>query len=598
MSTTYAGFTGVPGGMNSGLDPLLLKPTEFVSGINLSVRGGFASTRGGFIIEKDHSDVSGAFRGADTWRLNSGDWQVLVIGDTVVIYDVDNGTRYTFPGMFTVSSSWCFFEQADRWMVIQSGGDRPAVFEILGGVPSLYGRDPTAVCLVQATVMQYLHGRLFMVPVQVPALTPDPTASPTAVPDPDPAAGDGRLVFCAADVRDNLNPEYLFRMTEHRTVATGGVFNLPAEFGFIEGLSELRGAATGTGVGPLLVFAREGVSAFDVSVPRSEWLTTSIGQVLFRGAGTRSSRSIVPINDDVGYIDVDGQVRFLRYDKTDLSGAGGVLYNTPRSNEMRYWIEQGDPQYLGEVSSTFVDNRFFWTLIGDSDKTYAAVGVLDTIPAYTMAAQEPPAYYGVWTGFDFHQVVSARKAQKYRLFAYARKAAGGVVFLRYDDDTTLDPLSTPIVASLTTKTFDFALDRVATATSIKRLDYCEFWLQDITRNTTVSVYYRLAGYSTWTLMGTKAISVPSGPPQSRRQLKISLDQSTTDCNTVTNKPVFVGDRFQFLIRIQGSCMLEAFRAVATVVSEEEPDICDTDNSNGLEYPVDTLAPDFDYEVAL
>jgi len=312
--------------MNSGLNPLSLKATEFARGNNVSVRNGFVETRGGYVQEFDLTSFGAGFRGAEILRLNGGDWFVAVIGTAVIFYSFDLGTSYSFGGVFPAGTGWCYFEQADRWIVIQSGVDRPAVYEINAlNVPFLYGRNPNAVSLVKATVMQYLHGRLFMVPVNVPSLNPDSTALPYAIPDDDLAAGPGRVTFCAADVRDNLNPEYLFLMSEHRIVAQGGVLTLPAESGFIEGMAELRGAATGTGVGPLIVFGREVVNAFDVAIPRPQWFSTNIGQVLFRGAGTKSSRGIVPVNDDLVYLDTEGQVRFMRYDKSQLAGSGGVL---------------------------------------------------------------------------------------------------------------------------------------------------------------------------------------------------------------------------------------------------------------------------------
>ena len=596
MAQTFAGFFGLPNGMNSGVDAKLLRPTEFARGNNVSVRGGFVETRGGFVSEYE---CGTGFRGGKVWRLNSGDRIVFVMNQDVVVYDPNAGTATTLAGQFTAGTSWCFFEQADRWMVIQNGIDRPTVLDMdATDTPIVFGTIPPEVCLVKATVMQYLHQRLFMVPVNVPSLTPDPTAFPNDIPIDDPAAGPGELTFCAADVRDNLVPERLFRMTEHRVVAQGGCLTLPAELGFIEAMGLLRGASTGTGVGPLIVFGREGVCAFDVSIPRAQWLSTNIGQVLFEGAGTRSSRALVTVNDDLAYHDSQGQIRTLRYDKANLAGAGGVLYNTPRSNEMKYWISQSDPLYFEEVSATFVDNRFFWTLIGEPGATYKALGVLDMIPAYSMSGVEAACYYGAWTGFDFHQVVKARKNQVSYLYAWAKSASGAVHLLRYDDDAITDPNSTPIKSTIVTGFFNLAPDGVAMATDVKRLDYVELWLENLKRDTTFEVYYRPRGYAAWTLLGSKAIQVPGGEPQARRQVKIALDLSSDGCNAIDKKPLMVSDRFQFMIRWTGWSRIEMFRAVGTVVAEEDPDVCEVDNEDLVSLVPDTMDPDFDYEVTL
>jgi hypothetical protein len=149
-----------------------------------------------------------------------------------------------------------------------------------------------------------------------------------------------------------------------------------------------------------------------------------------------------------------------------------------------------------------------------------------------------------------------------------------------------------------TRVYNFALERVATVTDIKRLDYVELWLGDIKRDTEVTVYYRPYGYPKWQLLGSKAISVPGGAPQYRRAVKISLDQSSDACDAVLERPLYVSDRFEFLIRWTGVARIEMMRAVATKMAEEDPDVCEVDNAEAVEYTADTFDPDFDYEVPL
>ena len=591
----YSGFFGLPRGMNSGISPLLIQASEFARGNNLSVRGGFAETRGGFVADFTFSTI-GSNRGSGVWRLSLGDFIVTVIGTTIELYRIDMQQSYSF-GPYLNSTGQCYMEQVDRWFCIQDGANRPVVLALdSSDVPYVYGTDDPLVSYPISTIMKYAHSRTHMVPVRMPQSLPDPTTFPTAVPTA--STESGRMGFVSSDVRDNLNPEYVFRMSECRTVAGGGTITMPMEAGLIGGMGILRGAATGTGVGPLIVLGREGVSAFDVAIPRTQWFTTNIGQVLFVRAGTKSPWSVIDVSDDLCYIDATGNVRFLRYDQNALSGSSGSLVNQPRSNEMRYFIEGQDLAYLNRVSSVYWDNRLAWTLHGESDYTYKAMGVLDVSPAFTMAAQEPPAYYGVWTGFNTYQVLQARKDDTSRMYLVVKTAANKSALLRYDEDALTDPSSTPILSTLITGSYSFATPNVATVTDTKRLDYVDLWLGEIKRDTELEVYYRPRGYEVWTLMGSKTVHVPGGPAQSRRQLRISLDLSSETCNAVDQKPLNISDRFEFMIRWRGWCRIEAFRPVATKVTEEDPDICDTDNADDAVLPTDTLDPDFDYEVTL
>jgi hypothetical protein len=596
----YGGFAGLPGGMNSGIDVSLLKNTEYARGVNVSTRGGLVETRGGFVSEATLPGT-GVFRGASVWRLNSGDMLVYVRGSDVIVRHFDTGETWTVAGMFVdagfvAGSEWCHIYQTDRWVTIQNGIERPVVLQYADGAVSLYGRSPDLVALTVGTLGYYLHGRIHYVPVKVPNLLPDPTSYPTATPEL--TDEEGRTCFLSSDIRDNLEPEKVFLMGEHRTVAEGGAVSLPAELGFVEAFGQMRGVSTSSGLGSLIVFGREGVSAFDVAISRVDWLkTASFGQVLFLGAGTRSSRAVSPANDDLIYIDGRGDVRFLQYDRATSMGSSGALYNTPKSNEMRYYIYGADPLYLGEVSSAFNDNRFYWTLHGESDKTYKALGVLDTIPTYTMAARDPASYYGVWTGFNYHQVLTARKNQEHLTFAVV-KSTDVLTLLRYDDSQYVDPNSTAILSTIETGAMSLATEGSAVATDVKRLQFVELWLGNMKRDTSISVYYRPIGYEKWSLAGTRSFSVPGGPPQRRSAVKIPIKDAEVGYDPVTNQRLNVADAFQFMIRWTGFCRIELFRPMGVVVPQPESDTCEVDNADGEEYDAAEFDSDFDYEVAL
>ena len=597
----FGGFSGLPGGMNSGIDVSLLKETEFARGVNISTRGGFAETRGGFALETTFPGA-GVFRGAEVWRLNDGDLIVVARGSDLVIHNINTGEQWTVSNLFVdpafvAGTNWCYLFQADRWMVVQNGIERPVVLQYTGGVVSVYGRDPDTVSITVGTIGYYIHKRIHYVPVKIPNLLPDPTAYPYA--SPQLTDEDGRTCFLSSDIRLDVDPKTVFFMAEHRTVALGGGIALPGELGFLEAFGQMRALSNSTGLGSLVAFGREGVSAFDVAIPRDQWLKTASGQVLFIGAGTRSSRAVVQANDDLIYIDTRGNVRFVQYDTAALSGGSGsgALYNTPKSNEMQHFIKAADPTYLGEVSAAFDDNRLFWSLHGEANRTYRGLGVLDMIPTYTMAAKDPPAYYGIWTGFEFHQVLTARKNQQRRMLAVVMTDSG-LALLMYDDSNVTDEGGVPIVSTIETGALSLATAGAAVATDAKRLQYVELWLGNIKRDTSVSVYYKPLGYSKWSLAGTASVSVPGGPPQRRDAVKIPVKEDDIGYDTITNQRLNVSQAFQFMIRVTGFCRVELFRPMGVVVPQPDPDSCAVDNAGAIQYPAEVLDTDFDYEVPL
>ena len=590
MPEVTEGFVSLVDGMQGGVEPMLTKETSFSVGVNVTGRRGLLQTRPSF---RKVADIpSGLYQGAGRWSLNGGDRIVLSLGGVIYYIDCDTYSISSVPTeILSPIVSKCYFNQIDRWFMIQDGAGRPVVLEEDdSGSVVLFGRDDPKVSYVVGTVGCYAHGRFHYSPIYVPTLTPDPETLPTAV----PVASEepGRMGFVSSDVMDLLNPEYVFRMSEHRVVAEGGEMSMPQELGFVTAMAALRNADTGTGVGALVVFARNGVSAFDVSITRAQWKTTQISQVLFTGASTQSPWSVCSVNGDLFYIDDEGHVRTLRYSTSEVKNA---LTSLPLSNELVPYVMKNN---LSIASTAFVDNRLLATFCGhDTLSHFRALASLDLAVLQARGASPQSMYDGLWTGFKFKQVLSAFSGGVTTLFAIVEKDDGAHALMVLDDDDVYDEGSVPIESQIVTRTFLFK-----SPTDQKLLKYVELWLADIQSNTTVSVYVRPSGYPYWQLVGTKALIVPDGTPaQVRRGLRFSVDFNAAKEDTVNNEKLTMGSGLQFLIKWRGRMKIETFRATASV-DIVAPPACEEDNPESEEYEVvpgsvEEFDP-FEYEVPL
>lgn len=618
--TTSDGFGPMTKGMHSGLDPLLLDSNgQYAYGVNVTTRGGFVKTRPAF---EDLGVVCpSGYQGAGVFRLDESEHLAVVSNGTLYIRNGETGAITSIPG-YLQATGQVFLVQAYRWLIVQDGISRPLVVQESGGVFTRVARDaelePDAdeplICLVPGTVGLYAHGRYHYVPAIVPAPLPKlledgleyTNADEVPIPVADTPDGEydgdkesGKACFVSSDVMDPLDPFAMFRMTEHRSLDEGGAYALPAELGFIHGMGAMRGAATGTGIGSLYVFGSRGVSAFEVSSPRSSinaeksWKDIAFSQVAFYGAGTYSPLSVLNITDDIWYVDTTKNLRSVTYDRSQLSSDGyaaPAMYNVSKSFEARRWVDLTPDSYRAWISAANADNRLHWSLCDG-----AAVGSLDFAQVYTATPSEiPPLHEGIWTGFDFKQVLSSNGA----LHAIVG-ASDGLHILRLSDTEIYDPKNTPIESFIVTKYYAGMYNEMYHLHEPKKLAYVDMLVAGISCPTELKVYFRPIHYPTWTLLGTKEFNVLAGSPaQVRTRVKFSVNPATvTGCNEITKETLYVGHAFQFRLVWTGRMQIDRFTVAAPILDEAPRAQCQDDNPELLSYP-DEEFHDFDYEVEL
>lgn len=542
------GFVSLLGGMHAGIDPEVLGETAYSRGINVMSRGGLVRTRPGFAPAIQLP--AGTFQGMAVWALHGGHKIVSVIRGGVNVYDVETQTLQSFTRFQTLfdQSVPCYFCQAERYFVIQDGIHTPTVLEDVetDGVHSVVRRTTHGVPI--GTSMAFSHGRLHLTPVLVPGTTEN-----------------GRPYILSGDVFQADDPQACLYFMETEYLSEGGAHGLPMEMGYVQAFAPLKNASTGTGYGGTIVFAERGVSAFDFSVPRDEWKTTPLAQVLYFGPGTRSPWSVVPLNGTLLYRSLDG-IRLLSYAVSAAQSTGDTLSMVPQSAEVSPYMTRDDRAYLPYVSAAVSGNRAFMTVGGTDSRWFKALVVLDAARISQMASvAAETAYDGIWQieGRTIGGVVACMRDSEDALYVFC-------------DDNKLWRLD----ESLTTDNGAAIRSRVVTRVMMsgpefKRLDSAQIWLKELTADTTVSLYSRPAGYPLWAAMGSRTVKVGAGSlSQHRRSVSIGVNHDEAPHDPVSSESLFLGQGFQICIEISASSVIEMFRCLGTQVHEPQGDPCD------------------------
>lgn len=516
-------------GVHGGLSPDALPQGYIAQGANISVRGGFVSSRPRFRVIGSHT-LTGTFQGAGVYSLASGDRIIFGDGANVMEFDPGTGTvetLYTFPS----DTGPHYHVQADRYFVVQNNQDRPMFHHRDNFTRAALPEGSEERELPTGSLMAYAHGRVFLVPRYLYDNNGDVTEE------------DGRAYWMAGDVLLPLSPSNVLKVTEDEYWNEGGATPLPFEAGNITALGVLQNAqGSGTGVGALLAFGRTGVSAYSVAANRSDWKDLDFSQVLFTGAGTQSPRSVLPVNDDILFRATDG-LRSLRVSSQQSQGGGGWSIR-PISYEVDHRLKFDAPSDLPGVTTSFSGNRFLLTTGGrNSVGVYRGLLSLDTLVASTLSQGSAPAYDDIWVSRPVLATLQARVAGKTEHVILHRHGGNEITFSVLDDEVEQDfgtnfPTSRAYTRAYTTA-----------STNLLSLTFMDVIFRDIRGPFVARAYYRTDLYSRWTpFHGTFEVDGPT-----RKQMRFS---AARDGCREDGSPPHVGHNVQVCIEWIGVATVE------------------------------------------
>jgi hypothetical protein len=410
-----------------------------------------------------------------------------------------------------------------------------------------------SISIPAGTAGIWTHGRYHVVPVKVPG-TEEP----------------GQTCIVSGDVMLLDEKETGLRFTETQYLSEGGANGTPEELGSITTLAAQRNSINGTGVGTTYAICRDGVCAFDFSVPRAYWKQTGISSVLFRGGGSIAPNGSVSVNNQVAYRSIDG-IRVVAYTLSEEAGGTGALSSSVVSRAVDLWFDKETEDGQRRAFSTHADNRLFTTVNLGKDKIGAVCWdvAADNFQGFMEAST---AWNGLWTQNMSAAVSIMHEGRRKACFIMND---GAVCVL---SDTAQDYGKNPVWSRIETAAFSFG-DPVAN----KKLDYVDLDVSDVSETTEFRVWTRPSGHPFWLLVQerTLAVSDQSAPIRCSKLRFAVQGLDKHGCNPVSKKPLDSGESLQFAVEWRGRARLDSFTAFATRAIAEAPGTCDSDEEYEL-----------------
>jgi hypothetical protein len=577
----YAGFAALAGGIDSGRSPALLPATQLAYAVNATMRDGFITCRPGWrkrtlmftdqngtvdTTTRDRFQTDGRFQGAIGYLADNGTTSLVAsIGGR--IFQTNTSTYstqdLTAQAGFTMRSDapLAWLEQAENYVIIQNGDERPAIFDgasvRLSNTKALGLGDEVP----PGEAMAYVKGRLW---VTLP----------------------GGRSFIAGDLAysvTNTRADVL-AFTENEFLNGGGEFVVPASAGRIRAMRGVALQDSTTGQGPLQVLTTRGAFSVDAPFNREEWAATTspIQTVSLLSAGAVSHTATVNVNGDIWFRAPDGIRSYVIAHRDH-----GTWVNTPLSREVSRSLSSDGAALLRHGSAALYDNRLIctcapYTAMNDEGDVrgiaHRGLVVLDFAPVSSMFNRSQPAWEGLWTGLRVLQLV-VTQGDPDRLFAYTLNDDTSTIELWELDKEARFDVETPGTdtrISWSFETPEYGFD--TGGWNLRSLGYGDVWFREIAGTLDVTVKYRPDAEPLWQSWGATQICAAYRDcdmtacdtpttylPQYRARVRLPMP--TDDVDSVTGKPYRHGYRFASRVEVTGYAQIPQFRLVARDMPE-------------------------------
>lgn len=607
------GFLSLIGGMHAGRALDLLPEQQYAKGVNISSRNGLVHTRPAFRQIFSITGIDdGLFKGATTYYQQSGDYLVFCFGATLYQYHINTATLTNHGDIVDSRATRLFFCQANKYLIIQDDVVG-TTFEdkawpiILDGT-TIYSDDATVVAqrasdpfeaLPKGQMMAYGHGRIFVAVDWLYSVTVDRTVDPATVTLGTDFVSAPRTSFVACDIFKSWDPASVLSCIEN-TEAGGGAIAVPNELGLITGMTFQRNIQTGTGHGPLVVFAERGAATFSVDIPRElsdpsqlDWENAGLGKMLFETAGLYGNKTIDTVNNDLMFRGSDG-IRTLRQTTSEAQSSGFDLSVDDISDEVRIWL--GDSStHQQYASAAYANNRYLLTVDHFDDAqpfSWNGLVCLDTSPTSSLGQSLSPAYDGIWTGLRFYQVLRARKNGTMQHFIFGRGQtieSGLWEFVEETTDLEFNGEAKRPVCRIETRQYFFQQ-----AFALKELEHIMLQFRDVIGTVDYTAFYRTDGHRLWKQMGSGRV-VEIGNKGRTHWIKIPL--FATECDP-SGAPLFlhVGSGFQFAIQWTGIATVGMAQFYLKMLDRPEFTLCDDLNLNTVATDTVVELDDYEYKI--
>jgi hypothetical protein len=571
--------------MNQNVDAMLLGAGQYAMGSNITSRGGLVSTRPAFDRMAEVAS-SGKFQGAFFYELNSLKQIIFGVDGHVHAIDMSDLSITDHGLLLHPTSDQFYFVKADQYCIIQddyhpetwAAANWPVILDgaAIYDQSALRASDPED-CVPKGGPMAYGHGRLF---VSVPYVYTDGDGWTDNI---------GLSGFVASDIILAHDKDNMLLFTDETYLATGGRIILPEELGFITAMGFQKNVISGVGQGPLVVGAERGFSSFAIQAPRSSWGDIDFGVVMFSGIGTLSQRSWINSSSDIVYRATDGW-RSLATTRSELGSAS--LSESNLSPEVRDLIALDTKSCQPLISGARLDNRILMASNPGENNTFKSLISLDVAAVSSLNQSTSPIYDGVWTGYDFYQVLTATYDSEDHVMALVRTSSGSIDLVRIDEDIEKDEDETSIKCRLET-----AYQHFGSPFARNKFRYMELFLSGLVGDATVTAYFRPDHYALWAKMTTATLkSDATGYAHKRKVIRFTPEEPVP-ADPVEFTTVDSGYMFQFMLEWTGRLQVDRVMFIAEMQQPDYiPSPVETESTKVEETENLVFVDHYDYEV--
>lgn len=391
-SAFYASYAG---GVNAAVaSPRLMAENQLRQLVNGTVRTGFAAPRPSFLwkplkwldLRAQILWTTGVCQGMAFCDSPDGEALVFAFDGKILFLDLASmevrhltvETRDENEAQFNSRLPFIYFCQRGRYMVVQDGTSRPL---ILDGRRAFY-QSLTSAKVPTGTMMADGWGRMALV------------------------SHDRRRIYFSNHELDPLGPLAFTEGTSYFLNAR--YFEVPRHMGRIVALHFSPSLNGSKRFGPLVAMCERGTMAYDVSIPRSSWLTQDIASMVLPSLGACSHMAVTSRGANLLFSDHNGRIQSM---------AGAVAEqqdNTLEPIDSNIWPLCRGTTDLAYRSAVTFDDRTLTTVHPQRVKRadgrlqirHRALAVLQHDPAVPIS----PVWDGLWTGI--HPVFMATGSVK------------------------------------------------------------------------------------------------------------------------------------------------------------------------------------------